>query len=480
MFIAEPLPFIKAFVEDLDDALKKIDPNAALSMTQKGWLAFCCLGILVTNSLCWARMERGSLGSYTLAAMSWMFRRSKIDWELLLHGGVKAVLKRYGIYKGILVVDESDKKRSKGVKRIFRAHKLKDKSSGGYIIGQSIVLLVLVTPLVTIPVGFSFYIPDPALTAWYKLKKEIDKKGKGKKKLPGKPKRNQEYPTKPLIALALLSEFRAYHPEVQIKCVVADALYGTDEFLSEASRIFGGIQVISQLRNNQNVRSRGQQMSVEAYFAKYGGGLQEIKIRGGGSAKVMVGSARLYVLSHKKKRFVIALKYEGEEEYRYLVAADLSWRTLDIVQAYTFGWLIEVFFEDWKSYEGWGQLIPDSRDEEGSRRGLILSLLLVILSLLLDHCLLLHPDQTTRLENKLPASTTGSLIEKVKVESLLQLIRSLLFSDNPQQQLQRLSEAVEEVFQLAPSKKHMINRDLGRLKPTPALKYRVEEENLAA
>ncbi|VFN08016.1 MAG: hypothetical protein BECKG1743D_GA0114223_112391, partial [Candidatus Kentron sp. G] len=36
-----------------------------------------------------------------------------------------------------------------------------------------------------------------------------------------------------------------------------------------------------------------------------------------------------------KKRFVIALKYEGETDYRYLVASDLTWRTDDIVQAFT-------------------------------------------------------------------------------------------------------------------------------------------------
>lgn len=468
----EPLPFIRAFVEDLNDALKRIDPNAGLSRSQKGWIAFCCLGILVTNSVCWARLERCSLGRYTLGALSWMFRRANIRWELLLHGGVKAVLKRYGIYKGIMVIDDSDKKRSKSTSLIFRVHKLKDKSSGGYIMGQSLVLLVLVTERVTIPVGFAFYMPDPALSAWHKLRNEIPKGRSQNRKLPRKPKRNPAYPTKQQIALNLLGEFRAYHPEVQIKCILVDALYGTDNFMDEASGVFGGIQVISQLRSNQNVRFRGQQISVEAYFVKYPGGLQEIQIRGGESAKVIVGSARLYVPSHRKKRFVIALKYEGEQEYRYLVACDLSWRTLDIVQAYTFRWLIEVFFEDWKSYEGWGQLTKHT-GEEGSRRSLILSLLL-------DHCLLLHPDQTTRLENKLPASTTGSLIEKVKVESLLQLIRSLLCSDNPQQQLQRLSEAVEEVFQLAPSKKHMINRDLGRLEPTPALKYRVEEENVAA
>jgi hypothetical protein len=38
----------------------------------------------------------------------------------------------------------------------------------------------------------------------------------------------------------------------------------------------------------------------------------------------------------------MALTYEGESASRYLVASDLSWRTLDIVQGYTLRWLVEI------------------------------------------------------------------------------------------------------------------------------------------
>ncbi|KOR27729.1 hypothetical protein TI04_12690, partial [Achromatium sp. WMS2] len=58
-------------------------------------------------------------------------------------------------------------------------------------------------------------------------------------------------------------------------------------------------------------------------------------------------------------------------------------------------------FEDWKLYEGWGQMAKQW-DEDGSTRSLILSLLL-------DHALLLHPEQLARLENNLPMCTVGSL-----------------------------------------------------------------------
>ena len=149
-----------------------------------------------------------------------------------------------------------------------------------------------------------------------------------------------------------------------------------------------------------------------------------------------------------------------------MVASALSWRTVDMVQGYTLRWLVEVFFADWKVHEGWGQLTKQP-DEDGSSRSLILSLPL-------DHCLLLHPPQLARLDNKRPACTVGSLQQRTRVDDLLACIRELILADNPDEQFNRLSQAVEEVFQLAPSKTHLHNRDLGRLEPTPTLKYRVE------
>ena len=66
MFISSEiiLPFATNFVDDLNEALKKIEPQAGLSKTQKGWLCFCILGIAVTNSICWKQFERASLGFY--------------------------------------------------------------------------------------------------------------------------------------------------------------------------------------------------------------------------------------------------------------------------------------------------------------------------------------------------------------------------------------------------------------------------------
>jgi len=465
MCITTPLPFVTEFVAELHEALGKYQPGTGLSRLQRLWLSFCLMGILISNTVCWAKFERATLGTYSLAALSWMFRKAKIPWECLLQMSVRVILQTYGITHGSLVVDDSDKKRSKVTTRIFKAHTLKDKTSGGYLNGQSLVLLLLVTATVTLPVGFAFYMPDPVLTAWYKEDKKLRQQGIPPRRRLPQPARNPKYPTKQAIALHLLEEFSRYHPRIAVKMVLADALYATPPFMDQATMLFG-TQVISQLRKNQNVRFRHKLISLEQYFSQYPGVPQTVKIRGDEEVTVMVNSARLYVDAHHTKRFVMALTYEDETDYRYIVASDLSWRTLDIVQGYTLRWLVEVFLEDWKSYEGWGQLTKQP-DEDGSSRSLILSLLL-------DHCLLCHPHQRARLEHKLPACTVGSLQARVQADSLLAFIRELLFADNPQEQLNRLSQALEEVFQLAPSKKHMNNRDLGRQEPTPALKYRAE------
>ena len=465
MFIVQPLPFVKTFIDALNEAIEEHKPGWGLSGIQKTWLSFCILGIVITNSVCWAKFERASVGSYSLAALSWMFRHSKILWDVLLHMSVRVILRRYGITEGILVIDDSDKKRSKWTPKIAYAHKLKDKANGGFINGQSVVFLVLVTPKITLPVGCAFYMPDPALSAWYKEDKKLKKQGVPAKQRPPKPSQNDTYPTKQKIALGLLKEFCSYHPTLTVKCVNADALYGTEAFMDEASEICNQTQVISQLRSNQNVRFRNREYSVAEYFSKYPGTPHKITIRGGQEVTAIVGSARLYVCAHHKKRFVIAVKYEGEDEYRYLVAKDLTWRTVDIVQAHTLRWLVEVFIEDWKSNEGWGRLtkLPD---EDGSSRSLILSLLV-------DHCLLLHPEQQARIENNLPAYTVGSLTDQIKLDCLFDFIRDLLSQDDPQERLNLLTETLKgKIFPLHLSQKHMVTRDLGRLEPTPALKYK--------
>jgi hypothetical protein len=451
----------------LDQAVRAGTPGRKLTGAQRAWLKFCLMGVLLTNTVCWKAFERAGLGGYRVGALSWMFRHSKVAWDGLLRASVCLVLNRHGIREGVLVADDSDHRRAKRTGRVWKAHKVFDKKTGGYFNGQCLVFLVLVTPKLTVPVGFRFHEPDPERSAWRREDRRLKRAGVRKADRPAVPAPNPAYPGKAEQALDLIGAFRRHHPGIRVKAVVADAWFGTQGFLDGASRLCGHVQAVSQLRSNQNVRFRGRDWSLTDYFRAYPGMPQRVPVRGGKEVEVIVGSARLHVNAHARKRFVIALKYPGEAEYRFLVATDLSWRTLDIVAAYTLRWLAEVFFQDWKLHEGWGQLAKQP-GEEGSSRSLTLSLLL-------DHALLLHPEQRTRLGNHLPACTVGSLRQFSQGEALLELVRDVVAAGNVAERLSELADKVKTWFPLAPSGKHMSGRDLGRQVPTPSLRYRAAQ-----
>jgi hypothetical protein len=112
--------------------------------------------------------------------------------------------------------------------------------------------------------------------------------------------------------------------------------------------------------------------------------------------------------------------------------------------------------------------LPKQPGAEGARHG-------VILSLLVDPSLFVHPDQQAQLTNNLPAYTVGSLRAHVQVECLGEVIDDRVSSDEPQETMKRCTTALHEVFAFGRSKKHMLQRQLARLEPTPSLPYRVDE-----
>lgn len=333
MIFTQSLPFITEFVEELDQGIRKRAPNRKLSTIQRYWLSFCLMGILLCNSVCWAAFARAGLGGYSQAALSWMFRHSKLLWPLLLNVSIMLILNKYKITSGVLVGDDSDQQRAKVTQRIFATAKPFDKKTGGWFNGQSVVLLFLVTGQVSLPVGFRFYQPDPAVTAWKKNDDALKKQGIKKSARPARPEPNVAYPSKLDLLLDLLREFQQDHPEVQVKAILADALYGSAAWMSRAVTLFPKTQIISQLKKTQNVRFRQREMTVAQYFATYPGVNMTLRIRGDQAVTVVLGSARLYISAHQQKRFVVALKYPGEDDYRYLVASDLSWRAIDIASA---------------------------------------------------------------------------------------------------------------------------------------------------
>jgi hypothetical protein len=170
------------------------------------------MGILLSNQVCWAVFERVGLGGYRQAALSWMFRPSKLLWPLLLHVSILLILKKYNLTEGELVGDDSDRQRAKVTKRIFATAKIFDKKTGGWFNGQTVVLLFLVTAKVSLPVGFRFYQPDPAVAAWKKTDDTLKKQGVKKSERPPKPEPKAAYPSKLDLLRELLREFGGVSP----------------------------------------------------------------------------------------------------------------------------------------------------------------------------------------------------------------------------------------------------------------------------
>ena len=459
-----PVPNIDNYVLNLNHTMKEINSDLKLSRSQCLWLSVVLTGIAVTGKLCWALFERRSIGSFGQERLRWMFVFGAIAWPLLLQASVLLLIKHYGIKEGVLVIDDTHKKRAKKTTKIAKAHKIKDKATGGYINGQELVFLALVTSTVTIPVGFRFYQPDPKLSEWNKENKKLKRKGIPAKQRPSRPEPNPAYPTKQALALELVEEVRLLFFYIKLKALLADSLYSDNNFMDKAQKILKDTQIISKLRCNQIIHYRKNKPNLKTFFARQPGVKKEIVVRGGVTRTVTVLAARLYVQAHHKKRFVVALKYEGEKDYRFLVASDLSWHHEEIIRTFTLRWLIEVFIEDWKQHEGWNRLAKH-QGKEGSVRG-------VILSLLCDHMLLLHPEQLARLKNKQPGMPTGCLIERIKVDALIKCVRELVDSDNPQDAFNQFVTQLKHSLPERNSAKHMAGRDLGRMEPSPSLKYK--------
>ena len=118
------------------------------------------------------------------------------------------------------------------------------------------MLLFLVTAKVSLPVGFRFYQPEPAVAAWKKTDDALKQRGVKPSERPPKPESKAAYPSKLDLLLALLREFRAYHPDFSVKAILADARYGSAAWMNQAVRLFPKTQVISPLKQTQKVRFR--------------------------------------------------------------------------------------------------------------------------------------------------------------------------------------------------------------------------------
>jgi hypothetical protein len=381
-----------------------------------------------------------------------MFRHSKINFELLLTQSIEHVLTSYGITEGSIIFDDTDNERSKGALEIHGLGKQKDKKSGGYFLGQNILFMILVTDKVSLPIGFKFYENDPVWLNWKKEEDRLRKKGVKKAHRPSEVVRNYEkYPTKQALSVQLSAGFQAKFPKFRVISIMADCFYGTKEWTSGILGIYPKIQVISQLKSNQLIKYQNTEYSVKSYFGQRAAISTKTIIRGGKSVSIYYSSVIATVKAHETKRLIIAYKYDGEAEFRYVFASDMSWMPHHVIATYSLRWLVEVFISDWKAYEGWAVLTKHI-GFEGSNMTLILSLLF-------DHCLILHPVQHDRIINKLPPATVGSLREKIMQLHFIKTIEDIIQDPNPKELLVALANNMDKVYLLRDSSKHLSGKN---------------------
>lgn len=474
------LPLVKNYIKLIHAEYCHQSNGKNITNKQKIWLAFSLSMMLLTNSINWNRFERFSLGSYKAKALSFMLHHANIPFELLFECGLRVLFKLFQITEGHIVADDTDHPRAKVTKTISFVFKSFNKKTGGYFNCQNLVFLVFVTNKITIPIGFKFYTPCPKIQKWKKSDKDIRKFNRDlpkdceikKLKREKMPQRSDDHPSRMQIFRSLLSKFKKNFKDIQILSCSFDAAYASDENIRATEKLISNTLLISELACSINVSDKRRTCSIEKYFKAVPTRKEEILIRGFEKQEVEIKHARLYVPAHKRKLNIIALRYQGEENFRFIFTPQLSYRPKDVVQIFTYRWLVEVFFFDWKCYEGFGQAAMQQNDA-GSLCG-------VNMSLLLDQCLLTHPEQIRRIENNLPACTVGSLREKINIEQHLEHIRALLLSENPSERIKTYAENIEQCFIFRDSKKHMSGRTFPEFKPDPKLEKKFSQSPSSA
>ena len=473
----QPLPAVVALLISLNETLL-LFRGTGLSQRQQYNLGMIITGIVANGTLNLTRISLACFGELSLAVISTVIHRSQIPWVKLQFAGFLHILKRFDIGKIHIQIDDTDLDRSKIVKALYGVFRTIHKPTNGYHNAQNIVWVTVCALGVTCPICFYFYRPDPALTSWHKKKKAAAKRKKktGKNtKLPPKPIRSTEYPTRTEIAGRLLQKTKRWLSiaekilgrKIRLISISADAAFLEPKLVKRVKKLFPGVQFISQLKSNQLVRKKsGKFISAESYFSRCGKPIS-------GSAKLRTSdkkfeyhSARLFVKSHGVKLHIVALRYEGETEFRYLASTDLTWRTIDIIRAYSLRWLVEVVFQDCKGYCGFGR-----RACLQGAKGAYVS---VFLNLLVDCLLLTHDVQLDLHHSGRQLYTAGSVIERLRCEIYLSTIKDIVDSPNPAERLKNvvktLTDQVDE--RSRPSRKHIRDETIFDVGPSSQLQRR--------
>ena len=259
-------PEVVKYINALHATFREKYPTKKITHKGLTWLAFCITGIIATGCLNWQSFQRNSAGTWKARALSRMIHKCPINWDNLFQCSVKLIFKIFEVKSVHLSLDDFDRHRSKRTKKIHGAHKTRNKNGGGFVNSQNIVLLIIVTKWLTLPVGFSFYEPDPKRKAWRKNDLLLKIAGKKKKERPEEPSFDKNYPTKIQAAARLIRRFKYFHNSIKVRSITADGLYLNKKLRNECRRIYPKTQFISRLRNNQNLLVKNKSISVKSFF----------------------------------------------------------------------------------------------------------------------------------------------------------------------------------------------------------------------
>lgn len=451
--------------------------------------------VILTHMLCFrqinlAAIERLTLSIFTLSALSIFCKRQRDAIANLYVNAVFLILLKY---PGVLIsflIDDSDKGRSKTIKVLAYVFKSICKATGGYHNCQNIVFICAVTSFVTIPIGFRFYVPDPEIRQWRESRKKIKrckrclKRDKSKrckrcmkklKALGPKPTRNPTYKTRLELAEDLLKKSGELLTKLSKKdriykltSVIADAAYMSPALVCYMKKTFPKVSFISQLRSNQMVKNKSDKYkSLKEYFSHSPRVSKQIAIRHA-KKEVEYSSARLFIKSHGERMHVVAMRYSGEQKFRYIVCSDLTWRAEDIIRHYGLRWLVEVAIWEWKQYSGIGKGAC-LYGVEGASCVQHLSLLGVCL-------FLLHPMQLLLARKGQPLYTAGCLSRRMLMDFFCQAFQNMLSQDDPHAALAQLRKGLDEVMAMKLSKKHPSGKWYPEIRESEALQARYGEE----
>ena len=461
--LEKPLQSTVCFI---NEAVKYSDIRLTNNLVTKIALFITATSLLSLFKI--TNISRFYIGKVTAGAFYAALSRSASIFSKLFFGAIKLLFVKYEIKELAIAIDDTDRERSKNCKILPYVKKAICKATGGWIQAQNIVFIVLVTDKITIPIWFCFHRPAN-LTK--EQKKQCRRNSKKTKEFDPKYRTKTDLACIGLFVVSrMLKTIEAQLGiNINVSCILGDNGYACPKVQIAANKYFE-TQYISKANPDQKVMSRGKEHSLSSFFERFKSQSKTIELRSG-KLNVEYKAARVFVKRYQRKVLVVAIRYDANSPWQYLFGTDISWTAKSIIQAYSLRWLVEVFFEDWKQYDGWGEGALQ-RSNEGAVRG-------VFLSLLTDLFLLYHQRTNPSLQRpgRIELYSAGTVVRHLQAEAIREAIEAVLEDDNPRHRLKSMYKSLIAVAEKRVSLKHgRYDRLSNDLRPSMSLKkiYGVE------